>query len=550
MTEKKFKILVTEKVGETGLELLRQAPDVDLEINMTLTHEQLLEKLSGIDGILTRSGTAMGLEEIEAAKKLKVIGRAGVGVDNINIQEATRRGIIVVNAPTGNTLAATELTMANMLGMIRKVPQAHTSLHKGEWKRSLFTGIQLNGKKLLIIGLGRIGSNIAVCSRAFGMDVYAYDPYISSRKAETLKVSLISDLEEGLSIADVITIHTPLNAETKNMLSREMLAKIKKGAYLINCARGGIVDEIAVTDAVRSGQIAGFATDVYSKEPLTLDHPFLAEDIADRVVVTPHIGANTYEAQLEVSRIAAENMLAVLRGKPYLYAVNLPFMIQNLEDDQKKYLELSEKIGKLAAKLAEAYGSPIHSTDITYRGSIFGDDTPLGLNQYRPYTIAMLKGLLEVSQGEEVSYMIAPIFAKDRGLEISEQFGEHKTYNNLVEIIVETEKGSIRIAGTITEEGRQRIVRIDDNWVDFVPEGQLLLFRNNDKPGVIGKVGTILGENGINIANFALGRKKNPDGFAFAAVQVDGKLSSEFMTQLRSIDDMVWVTAVDLREQI
>ncbi len=550
MTEKKFKILVTEKVGQSGLDLLKEAPDVDLEINMTLTHEQFLEKLADVDGILTRSGTSMGTEEIEAAPKLKVIGRAGVGVDNINIPEATRRGIIVVNAPTGNTLAATELTMANMLGMIRKVPQAHNSIHKGEWKRSLFTGMQLDGKKLLIIGLGRIGSQIAKRCRAFGMEVYAYDPYISNIKAESLKVTLLKDLSEAVSLADVVTIHTPLNAETKNMFSREMLAKLKQGAYLINCARGGLVDEKAVTDAVREGRIAGFATDVYAKEPLTPDHPFLAEDISDKVVVTPHIGANTFEAQLEVSKIAAENMLAVLRGKPYLYAVNLPFMIQNLSDDQKKYLELSEKIGKLAAKLAEAYKSGVRGLDITYRGSVFGDDTPLGLNQYRPYTIAMLKGLLEVSQGEEISYMLAPISAKDRGIEIGEQFGEHKTYNNLVEVTLETDQKPIQIAGTITEEGKQRIVRINDDWIDFVPEGRLILFRNYDRPGVIGSVGSILVETGVNIASFALRRKDVDDGFAFAVLQVDDDVTPELLKKLSALENVIWAISVDLREQI
>ena len=550
MTEKKFKILVTEKVGQSGLELLKEAPDVDLEINMTLTHEQLLEKLADVDGILTRSGTSMGTEEIEAAAKLKVIGRAGVGVDNINIPEATRRGIIVVNAPTGNTLAATELTMANMLGMIRKVPQAHNSIHKGEWKRSLFTGMQLDGKKLLVIGLGRIGSQIAKRCRAFGMEVYAYDPYISNIKAESLKVTLLKDLSEAVSLADVVTIHTPLNAETKNMFSREMLAKLKHGAYLINCARGGIVDEKAITDAVREGHIAGFATDVYAKEPLTPDHPFLAEDIADKVVVTPHIGANTFEAQLEVSKIAAENMLAVLRGKPYLYAVNLPFMIQNLSDDQKKYLELSEKIGKLAAKLAEAYKSGVRGLDIIYRGSVFGDDTPLGPNQYRPYTIAMLKGLLEVSQGEEISYMLAPISAKDRGIDISEQFGEHKTYNNLVEVTLETDQKPIQIAGTITEEGKQRIVRINDDWIDFVPEGRLILFRNYDRPGVIGSVGSILVETGVNIASFALRRKDVDDGFAFAVLQVDDDVTPELLKKLSALENVIWAISVDLREQI
>ena len=288
---KKFKILVTETVGELGLEILRAAPDVELVEELGLTKEELKQKLADINGILTRSGTTMDQETIDAAPAMKVIARAGVGVDNINIPAASRKGIIVINAPSGNTLAATELTMASMLSVVRHVPQAYASLKAGEWKRSKFTGVQLNGKKLLIIGLGRIGSAVAKRCRSFGMEVMAYDPYITQKKADSVKVNLVTELEDALSLADVVTIHTPLTGETKNMINEETLRAFKHGAFLINCARGGIVEEQSVACALREGRLSGFGTDVYTSEPLCKGHPFLAHDISDKIVLTPHIGA-------------------------------------------------------------------------------------------------------------------------------------------------------------------------------------------------------------------------------------------------------------------
>ncbi|MCF0247115.1 MAG: phosphoglycerate dehydrogenase, partial [Synergistes sp.] len=303
--DRKWKVLVTEKVGESGLDMFKNAPDVELDVKIGMSADELLAALPEYDAIMTRSGTTMDEHRVEAGKNLKVIGRAGVGVDNIDLAAASRRGIIVINAPSGNTLAATELTMANMLSVIRRVPQACKSLHEGKWDRNRFTGCQLSGRRLLIIGLGRIGSEISKRARAFGMEVTAYDPYIPHKKAESLRVELLSNLEEAIFAADIVTIHTPLTEETKNMIDENMLRFFKRGAYLVNCARGGIVNEQAVAEAVRSGHLGGFATDVYSAEPLAADHPFLAEDIADRIVITPHIGANTVEAQQEVSRIAA-----------------------------------------------------------------------------------------------------------------------------------------------------------------------------------------------------------------------------------------------------
>ncbi len=540
----KWKILVTEKVGESGLDIFRNAPDVELDVEMGLTEDELIAKLPGYDGILTRSGTTMDEKKIEAGRNLKVIGRAGVGVDNIDLPAASRHGIIVINAPSGNTLAATELTMANMLAVVRHVPQACSSLHRGKWDRNRFTGCQLSGRKLLIIGLGRIGSEVAKRARAFGMEVIAYDPYIPQKKAESLHVELVNDLEGAVSLADVVTIHTPLTEETANMIDADMLRAFKHGAYFVNCARGGIVDEAAVAEAVREGRLSGFATDVFSSEPLAKDHPFLAEDIAERIVITPHIGANTLEAQSEVSRIAAQNMLMVLRGEPYAHAVNLPFIEQTLNGDQRMYLSLSRKLGVLAAKLAQVRGAAAHNCHVTLRGALFEDEEKRVANQLRPYTIAVLKGMLEVSIGSSVTYMIAPLLAKDRRISIDESCGESKTYKNTIEVELETEKGAVSLLATITEEGRQRIVRVNDYWVDLVPSGKLLIFQYHDRPGVIGKIGSVLGEAGVNIANFALGRKEG-SGLALGALEIDGETDDRLRGELVKSGDMVWVTTVD-----
>lgn len=549
MTEKKWKVLVTETIGKVGLDILQTAPDVELTVKKGMTREELKNTLANMDAVLTRSGTRMDAEAINAAKKIKVIGRAGVGVDSIDLAEASKRGIIVINAPTGNTLAATELTMGCMLSVVRKIPQAYMSVKNIEWTRSRFTGTQLNGKKLLVIGLGRIGSNVATRCRAFGMDVIAYDPYISQRKADSLRVGLISNLDDAISMADIVTIHTPLTRETKHMINEDTLKLFKKGAFLINCARGGIVNEQAITDALRSGHIAGFGTDVYAAEPLGADHPFLAEDLLDRIVLTPHIGANTVEGQSEVSRIAVENMLAVLREEPYEHAVNIPFMEQLLTNEQKQYLDLARKMGIIVAKLAKAKASAIKGVKVLLKGDLFTLDdvcSPRSIDQYRPHTIAALKGLLEVSLGEEVSYMMAPVIAKDRHVLTEETTGESQTYKNTVEIDVETEKGFITLAATITEEGRQRIVRINDYWVDFVPTGDLFIFQNHDKPGVIGTVGQLLGAHGINIANFALGRK-DKSGLALGALEVDGQVTDGIINSLIDSGDLVWGTVVDLK---
>ena len=394
--QKKWKVIVAEPVGEVGLELLREAADIELIEEPDMCREDFLKKLPEIDAVLTRSGTKMDEEALNAATKLKVVARAGVGVDNVNIPVASRKGVVVINAPTGNTLAAAEMTMALILSLVRKVPQAFTSLKSGKWDRKRFSGHQLNGKKLLVVGLGRIGVAVAQRCRAFGMDVFAYDPYTPRKKAESIGIPIRDDLADALSIADVVTLHMPLTPDTANMIDEKMLKAFKKGSYLVNCARGGIVDEKAAADAVREGRLAGIAFDVYTAEPVNANHPFMAKDIEDKIVITPHLGASTEEAQSEVSRIAAVNMLAALRGEPYEHAVNLPFIEQKLNKAQKAYLELSRKMGILGAKLAEAECGAVHNCRIMMRGDLFSEDEPLP-NRLCCYSTAFLKGLFEVT---------------------------------------------------------------------------------------------------------------------------------------------------------
>lgn len=540
----KFKVLVTEHLGDEGILILQDAKDVELDIKIGLSRDELFDILGAYDAIITRSGTPMDKPAIDAGKNLRVIARAGVGVDNVDLQEASKRGIVVINAPTGNTLAATEQTMALMLSVMRNTPHALNSLRSGEWDRKRFTGRQLNGKKLLIIGTGRIGTQVALRARAFGMEIFGYDPYVSEKRMQEIGVQKVTDLAGSLSLVDVVTIHVPITKETHGMINEKMLRAMKPGSYIVNCARGGIVDETACAQALKDGRLAGAAFDVFTQEPPSAENPLLDDVIADRIVITPHLGANTVEAQTEVAKIAVSNALAALRGDQYDHAVNLPFMEQHLNDKQKNYLRLSRKMGILAAKLSENDGGPISKCKIMLRGTVLCDEDVPG-NTLRPYTVALVKGLLEVTHGPDANYMIAPILAQERGIAIEESTGESRTYKNLVEVEVETQNATVSLTGTITEEGRQHIVKVNDYWIDFVPHGQLLIFQNHDRPGVIGKIGRMLGDAEVNIANFTLGRK-DTSGLALAMMEVDGRISDELLSEIEKDGDMIWATTVKL----
>ncbi len=539
-----WKVMIAESVHEEGARILETAPDVELLLRPKISRKALLEEMGTVDAVVTRSGTAIDREFLESAPRLKVAARAGVGVDNIDLAEASRRGVVVINAPTGNTLAATEHTMALMLSMARRLPQAHASVTSGAWDRKSFMGFQLHGRRLLVVGLGRIGTQVALRAKAFGMEVSAYDPYVSAARMESLGVKRREDLRRALGLADIVTLHVPATTETKGIIGREEFDAMRAGACLINCARGTLVDEGACAEALRTGKLSRVAFDVYSSEPPGEENPLMALDLADRVVLTPHLGANTEEAQSAVARIAAENLLAALRGEPYEHAVNLPFVEQRMTGSRKAFLELARRIGILGAHLAPRAAMGLR---VTRRGPLFEEEEAISFElPYRlaPFTVSLLKGFLEVRQGPEVNLMVAPLLAAERGIAVEEGRGASGTYRNCIEATFLSEGEPVSVVGTVTEEGKMRIVEVNGYWIDFVPQGAVLLFNNFDRPGVIGKVGSLLGRAGVNIANFALGRK-NGGGQALGALQIDSGVPEEVVESLRMDADLLWATCLD-----
>jgi len=405
----KFRILITDHIAEEGLAILKADPNVEVDIKAGIKNKDLKPIIGEYDAVITRSGTTVTADLIENPGKLKIIGRAGVGLDNVDIEAASRKGIIVMNAPTGNTLAATELTLGMILAAARKIPLANQSLKSGEWDRKKFMGIQLYGKVLGIVGLGRIGSNVAVRAKSFGMKIVAYDPYIKKSKADSLGVKLYDNLEQLLKVSDVITFHTPLTNETHNMITCSEINMMKDGVIVVNCARGGIVNENDLYEAVKSGKVFAAGIDVFEEEPPT-SNKLLS---LDNVFVTPHIGANTYEGQKGVAIIIAENVLNALYGKSYMNAVNIPFMKSQLSEELQRYFELTEKMSKLAAQIIKGRVEDFH---VKLVGKNFEEDvcertfdTPYN---YQPFTIAAIKGLLELMVKETVSYVSAPLSCK------------------------------------------------------------------------------------------------------------------------------------------
>lgn len=539
-----WKVMIAESVHQEGARILETAPDVEVLLRPKISRKALLEEMGTVDAVVTRSGTAIDREFLESAPRLKVAARAGVGVDNIDLAEASRRGVVVINAPTGNTLAATEHTMALMLSMARRLPQAHASVTSGAWDRKSFMGFQLHGRRLLVVGLGRIGTQVALRAKAFGMEVSAYDPYVSAARMESLGVKRREDLHQGLSQADIVTLHVPATPETRGIIGRGEFEALRAGACLINCARGTLVDERACAEALRAGKLARVAFDVYSSEPPGAENPLMAPDLADRVVLTPHLGANTEEAQSAVARIAAENLLAALRGEPYEHAVNLPFVEQRMTGPRKAFLELARRIGILGAHLAPRAAMGLR---VIRRGPLFEEEETISFElPYRlaPFTVSLLKGFLEVRQGPEVNLMVAPLLAAERGITVEEGRGASGTYRNCIEAAFFSEGEPVSVVGTVTEEGKMRIVEVNGYWIDFVPQGAVLLFNNFDRPGVIGKVGSQLGRAGVNIANFALGRK-NGGGQALGALQIDSGVPGEVVESLRMDADLLWATCLD-----
>jgi D-3-phosphoglycerate dehydrogenase len=529
-----YRILVSDPMSPDGLARLRAAPDAEVTAPGKMPRTALLDALGDYDALIVRSETKVDGEVLERAARLKVVGRAGVGLDNVELDAATARGIIVMNTPGANAIATCEHTFAMILALCRKLPQADASLRRGEWTRSRFLGVQLFRKTLGIIGLGRIGQQVAQRAQAFGMETLGYDPYISADLAQHLNVTLVS-LDDLLARADFITLHTVLTPETHHLIGRESLARVKPGARLINCARGELVDEAALVEALTNGQLAGAALDVYSVEPPT-ESPLLA---LDNVVLTPHLGASTEEAQRDVSLQIVDQVLDALRGVSFRNAVNFPFVDGLVWRELRPYLDLAERIGALQTQLMPGR---LKKVEIELRG-------PDIASHAKALSVAVLKGLLTAMVGDEVNYINAPILAAERGIAVAQSEPsaglDALDYLNLISCRVLGDQGERLIAGTLFSREQPRIVQMDGFRVDAPPTGIVLVMLSHDAPGVIGRVGTLLGEHGINIAEWRLGRDA-PGGNALSFINLDNPIPPDVLARLLDAKDVISAKVVRL----
>lgn len=525
-----MKILVLDGVSEKGVQILKEPGfDVDV-INDKLTEDQLVEIIPNYHGVIVRSASKITKRIMENAPNLVIIGRAGVGVDNIDVEAATNNGIIVVNAPDGNTIAAAEQTMALMLAVARFVPQANENLKKGKWMRKEYTGVELRGKTLGVIGLGRIGTAVAKRAQGFEMDVIGYDPFITEERAQANGIKLMS-LDDVIKNADFLTVHLPLTKETRNLCSSEAFDKMKKGVRIINVARGGIICEKSLYEAVKSGKVAGAALDVFEAEPTTESPLFELEN----VIVTPHLGASTKEAQINVALDVAHEMVSVLKGEMAKNAVNLPAIPAEVLIAVKPYLNLAEKLGKFVAQMT----NEVDAVEITYSGDV------AQLN-VAPITTTLLKGLLSSLLDEAVNFVNASILAKNRGIKIVESKVEKaEDYANLITVKVIGGKCEKAVSGTIFADNDPRIVMIDGYRVDAVPEGNLIVAPHIDKPRTIGPVATLIGEHDINIATMQVGRKVL-GGKAVMLMGLDAPVTDEILKKISGIDGILDVKFVSL----
>ena len=512
------KVLITDNIASEGIELLQK--NVPTDIKRGLTPEELVDIIGDYDALVVRSETKVTSPVIEAGRNLKVVARAGIGVDNIDLDAATRAGIAVVNAPIGNTVAAAEHTLALMLSLARNVPQAYASMKEGQWQRSAFMGIEVRNKTLGIIGLGRVGSEVARRASSFGMRLIAFDPFVAPDFAARLGVTTMT-LDELLPQADFITLHTPLTPGTTKMINTEQLAKMKPGARLINVARGELVDEDALLQALENEQLAGVALDVFTNEPPG-DLPLLRHP---RLMATPHLGASTQEAQREVAIEAAEQVIAVLNGQPARNTVNAPFVPPEVHAILAPYVPVASMVGRLLTNMAR--GQFIGVT-LRYQGEIATHNTAI-------LKAAALVGLLSPVSGEVVNMINAPVLAQQRGLQITEQTSsDGREYTSLISATLHTTGDDITIAGTSLRD-EPHLVRVNDYWMDVAPSTPYLLFVDNqDQPGTIGAVGTVAGRRNINISFMEVGRIA-PRGQAMMVLGVDDPISAEALDEIMAL---------------
>lgn len=520
-----FKVLVSDPISDLGISLLVEASDITIDKKTGLSEDELVAIIDEYDALLVRSQTRVTERIMTAGKNLKVIGRAGVGVDNIDLEAATKRGIIVINAPDGNTITTCEHTFAMMMALARHIPQAYMKTVSGVWDRKSFVGVELRNKVLGVLGMGRIGSEVAARAKAFGMEVYGYDPFLTQERADKQGVRLAS-VEDIIRDADFITVHTPLTPETRHMIGKEQLARIKPGVRIVNCARGGIIDEQALVEAIDAGRVAGAAFDVFEEEPPAQEHPFLKHP---KIIVTPHLGASTVEAQENVAIDVSEQLLHILRGEAFKNAVNMPPVPADILSKLEPYFTLGKKLGSFVSQLAHG---PVQEIAVSYAGDLADVDT-------QPLTRRIVEGVLAHHLGaDQVNVVNAMHLAKTRGVNIViTQTHASKGFTNQFSVTLRTDIEERLVSGTQLNGFGSRITQIDGFSVDLEPQGHVLLISHEDKPGIIGRVGTLLGNNDINIATMQVGRKL-AGGAAIMVLGVDKDVNKEVLKQLTDLPDL------------
>lgn len=525
-----MKILISDNISKKCIEILKTS-GLDVDVKTGMNPSELKACIGEYHGIILRSATKLTSDIINAATNLKVIGRAGSGLDNVDKTAATKKGIVVMNTPGGNTITTAEHTFALLVSLSRKIPQATMSMREGKWEKKKFLGVELFHKTLGIIGIGNIGGQVAKRAQGFDMNVIAYDPFLSEEKAQAMGVKKV-ELHDVFKRSDFITIHTPLTAETKNLINKKTLAEMKKGVRIINCARGGIINEKDLYEALAEGKVAGAALDVFEKEPAD-NNPLLT---LDNVVATPHLGASTKEAQENVAIAVAEQVADYLINGTIRNAVNFPSIPSDQVSRLRPYIDLAEKLGSFASQIFEG---GITEISIEYQGDASEINT-------EPVTIAAIKGFLTPILEETVNFINAPVIAKERGIEVKEiKSADAGDYQSMVAIRLKAEGTERYVAGTLFSKKDPRIVFIDTFKVDIVPLGELLFIYNNDKPGVIGNIGMLLSKNNINIARMHFGRE-TPGGTAISVVTIDTPASPKIIETIKGLPNILSIKQISL----
>ncbi|MDX2480985.1 MAG: phosphoglycerate dehydrogenase [Desulfuromusa sp.] len=530
-----MKVLITDEISESGLLPLNEDPRIQVDKKLGLSIPELHKIIGDYEAIITRSGTQIDKALLEHAHNLKVIARAGVGIDNVDVDAASSKGIIVVNAPYGNVNSAAEHTMAIMLSLCRNVPVANSSLKSGEWQRAPFTGRELKGKTVGIIGLGKVGGRVARRCRAFEAEVITSDPYISEKRADDFGVKLLP-LEDIIRFSDIITVHTPLNEETRDLLSAESFKGMQDGVIIINCARGGIINEAAMLEALESGKCSGAAFDVWSQEPPTTDvlkkligHP--------NMLVTPHLGANTFEAQKNVAVDVSKEIVDYIDGRPLTNAVNIPRFDPDQMEHMKPFMQLVSILGDFISQLAPPNPNKI---TFSYNGKLARYDCA-------PLSVCGLAALLNHCSDQDVNMVNASLVARDMGIDVeSIRSTETDSFSSLITLTLKSAKGSRTIAGTLFE-GTPKIVKMRNFAIDFRPENHMLVISYQDRPGLIGKIGTILGEANVNIGNMSLGRQEKA-GEAMVVFSVDSPVDENTLQKVGDAVNAKFIKAVHINQ--